>query len=373
MVKKGKYQLLSYIIDEYLVFYKSLNKNEKVIAFAMFETYLFNPAIAILNKFLNQRYLQYYSIQVSTQEKEKKYFLLSFEGIKKQNVLLFFKSIYQELKDPNTIFLKNIYLEKEFLKLIPNNGESTITLSQYCDSVVFNTTDDSYLLNFYSINLDQLDENDSFIYNFLKISNNFKRKGYLIINFISDSNDRVKFCVHFIEISSRREMAFNIEQNFNKFFNKIILKRHPMRVKDIYAHLWRKNITDNYVSFKMFKALFFAENHYDSRDLYNINKKFEQYLEENQIENIRINKNLLFIEQTFLCLILPKLKSDYIQDVIKHYISRYFIFISILDKEDCERLLNIEQFKSLQNIKVLNSKELLNFDLNLFKTELKYA
>ncbi|MHA1883981.1 MAG: hypothetical protein ACW96S_02930, partial [Promethearchaeota archaeon] len=184
MVKKGKYQLLSYIIDEYLVFYKSLNKNEKVIAFAMFETYLFNPIISILNKFLKQKYLQYYSIQVSTVEKEKKVFLLNFEGMKKQNILLFFNSVYQGLKENKTIFLKNAFLEKEFLKLITINGESNLTLSQYCDSVVFNTTNESFVLDFYSVNLNHLDENDSFIYNFLKISNNFKRKGYLIINFI---------------------------------------------------------------------------------------------------------------------------------------------------------------------------------------------
>jgi hypothetical protein len=146
-----------------------------------------------------------------------------------------------------------------------------------------------------------------------------------------------------------------------------------MKVKEIYTHLWRKNITENYVSFKSYKSLFFAENHYDSQELYNITKTFEQNLERNQIENIRLSKNLLFIEQSFLCLILPKLKSDYIQTVIKHYISNYYIYISILDNEDCKKLLNIEQFKSLKNIQVLNSKELLNLDLNVFKTELKYA
>ncbi len=373
MVKKGKYQLLSYIIDEYLVFYKSLNKNEKVIAFAMFETYLFNPIISILNKFLKQKYLQYYSIQVSTIEKEKKVFLLNFEGMKKQNILLFFNSVYQGLKETKTIFLKNVFLEKEFLKLITINGESNLTLSQYCDSVVFNTTNESFVLDFYSVNLNHLDENDSFIYNFLKISNNFKRKGYLIINFIVNNIDEIKFSVQFIEIYSKREETFNTEQNFNKFFNKIILKRHPMKVKEIYTHLWRKNITENYVSFKSYKSLFFAENHYDSQELYNITKTFEQNLERNQIENIRLSKNLLFIEQSFLCLILPKLKSDYIQTVIKHYISNYYIYISILDNEDYKKLLNIEQFKSLKNIQVLNSKELLNLDLNVFKTESKYA
>ncbi|MHA2048451.1 MAG: hypothetical protein ACW986_02450 [Promethearchaeota archaeon] len=334
----------------------------------MFETYLFNPAISILNEFLKKKYLQYYSIQVSTVEKEKKIFILNFEEIKKKNILLFFNFISEELKKTEATFLENVLLEKEFLKLIPMNGESNINLTQYCESVVFNTTNESFLLDFYSINIDQLDENDSFIYNFLKISNNFKRKGFLIINFVVDNNDEIKFCLQFIEISSKKEESFSTEQNINKFFNKTILKRYPMKIKDIYTPLWRKNITDNYISFKSFQALFLAENHYDSQDLHKFNEKFKRKLDENQIESIKLSKNLLLIEQTFLVLMLPKLKSDYIQNVIKHYISDYFIYVSILDAEDCERLLNIEQFKSLKNIHVLNSKEILNLDLNLFKS-----
>ena len=71
MTRKGKFQLLSYLIDENLIYYKSLNKNKKIIAFAMFETIKINSVIPTLNQFLKKRIIKYYTIQLNTLEIDK--------------------------------------------------------------------------------------------------------------------------------------------------------------------------------------------------------------------------------------------------------------------------------------------------------------
>jgi hypothetical protein len=78
MPKKGKYQLLSYLVNRYLIFYKSLNRNKKIVAFAMFEANSLNKTIPILNEFLKKRFIQSYSIQLNTLQEKKKSLLPTF-------------------------------------------------------------------------------------------------------------------------------------------------------------------------------------------------------------------------------------------------------------------------------------------------------
>ncbi|MFW9828855.1 MAG: hypothetical protein ACFFEY_14785, partial [Candidatus Thorarchaeota archaeon] len=72
MVKKGKYKLFSYIIEKNLIFYKSLKKSNKIIAFALFEYFSFKSIKEILNDFLRKRIIHYFSIQINTNEEDRK-------------------------------------------------------------------------------------------------------------------------------------------------------------------------------------------------------------------------------------------------------------------------------------------------------------
>ena len=45
MGKKGKYKLLSYLVDEHLIFYKNLINPKKFIAFSFLEVKKFYPLI----------------------------------------------------------------------------------------------------------------------------------------------------------------------------------------------------------------------------------------------------------------------------------------------------------------------------------------
>ena len=77
MIRKGKFKLFSYIVEDFLIFYKSINRNKKIISFSILESEDFFPLITILNNFLKQRFLNYYSIQISTTKRNKKLFFLN--------------------------------------------------------------------------------------------------------------------------------------------------------------------------------------------------------------------------------------------------------------------------------------------------------
>ena len=195
MTRKGKFQLLSYLIDENLIYYKSLNKNKKIVAFAMFETIGISSVISILNQFLKKRLIQYYTVQLNTLDNDKKIILLNFEENKKDSIIKIFNEVERELvenKHPLSFF-KNSKLEWKFLEPLLKKSSSKVSLMKSSNSILFLNSTHSFFLNIYSLNLDYLDNFESFIRSFLKITNSFKRNGYLIFNFRIDNNDEITF------------------------------------------------------------------------------------------------------------------------------------------------------------------------------------
>ena len=90
MVRKGKFKILSYIVEEYLIFYTSLNRNKKILAFSIVETKDFYPLISILNNFLKKGFLNCYSIQIDISQRDNKFFILNFEDYRKERIIKFF-------------------------------------------------------------------------------------------------------------------------------------------------------------------------------------------------------------------------------------------------------------------------------------------
>ena len=89
MVRKGKFKLFSYIVDDYIIFYKSSNKIKKYIAFSILICEEYNSLIPVLNKFLIQRFLNYYTIQININSRNKKVILLNIEDKKRIEFLNF--------------------------------------------------------------------------------------------------------------------------------------------------------------------------------------------------------------------------------------------------------------------------------------------
>lgn len=378
MNRKGKFQLLSYLIDENLIYYKSLNKNKKIVAFALFETILINPIISVLNHYLKKRYIPYYTIQWNTWAKEKIVFLLNFEEKKKESVIKIFNEVREKLCETNSTitFFKNSQLEWKFLEPILKESGSKTSLIKQSNSILVLNSNDSFLLDFYNVDLDYLENQEFFINNFLKILTSFNREGYLLFTFRINNNDEITFNPFYTEKYKREEDdSFNTENAINTFFNYTMLKKHTIKIKQIFNCLWRLGITDNYLSLNYFNELFLKEEKNGITKLLNFNKGFEQNLLQNHIKYIRLSNKLLLIEEKFLFVVLTKLNSDYIQKIIEKYHSKYFIYITILNEKEIKKLLDIPEFSSFQNLRILNTKEILEFNYDLFRNnyQLKYA
>jgi len=375
MVKKSKYQLLSYLVDRYLIFYKSLNRIKKIVAFAIFEANSFYQVIPILNEFLKKRFIQYYSIQLNTLKEKKITFLLNFEDIKKENIVRLFNIIHENLTEKNLSieFQIDSILERRFLEIIPKQVDSNTSVMKLTESILVVNNNTSLQLDFYSINFINSVKKNSFVHNFINILNNFNRKGYLIFNFLLDNDDEVKFSLYFAEYDLTSDASFNTDKTINEFFNYNVMKKHNMKIKEFYSYLWRRGISNDHFLLKYHSHLFLGKSMCDTHDLLKFNQEFEQNLLSNNIKFIRFSKYLLFIEQGFLFLVMSKLKSEFIQRIIKKYISKYFIYILVLNKEDSKRILEIKGLKSLKTVQVLNSDEISNFNYNKFKNESKYS
>lgn len=376
MTKKGKYQLLSYLVDRHLIFYKSLNRVKKIVAFALFETNSFYPIIPILNEFLKKRFIQYYSIQLNTLDEKKITFLLNLEDIKKENIVRLFSIIHQNLTEKNLSieFQKNSILERTFLEIILKQVESNSSVIKLTESIkIVNNNNTSLQLDFYSINLVNLVKKDSFIHNFINIINNFDIKGYLIFNFLLGNDDKIKFSIYFAEFIINGDESHDIDKQINEFFDYNVMKKHIIKIKEFYSFLWRRGISNDHFLLKYHSNLFLGKNKCDTHDLIKFNQDFEQNLIDNNIKFIRFSKYLMLIEQGFLFLAMSHLNSEFIQRIIKKYLSKYFMYILVFNKEETKRLLEIEGLKSLKNVRVLNSDEISHFNYNKFKSESKYS
>ncbi|MFX1345265.1 MAG: hypothetical protein ACFFBC_03370 [Promethearchaeota archaeon] len=376
MTKKGKFQLFSYLVDEYLIYYKSLNKNKKLIAFAMFETVNVHPIINFLNNLLIKRYIKYYTIQLNMLEHIKYTFLLNFEEVKRENIIKTFNNVFQKIVEENNTlkFFKNSKLEKKFLEPI-RNVNSKVSIMKNGESLLLLKNKKSFLLDFYSIDFDLLENKDSFVNNFIKIIKNFEREGYIIFNFKIDNNDEIEIYPYFVEMIIKKDDLFDIEKTINTFFNNNVLKRQNIKIRQIFNYLWRLGISSEHFPLKYLNSSFTTKNQNGLTKLFKFNKEFEQNLLNNQIEYIRLSKNLIFIEEKFLILVLIKLDSEYIRKIIEKYHSKYCICITILIKEELEKLVNISNFKSLNNIQILSSNEIIDLDFSIFRnnTWLKYS
>lgn len=369
MGKKGKYRLLSYLVDEHLIFYKNLINPKKFIAFTFIEVKKFYPLILILSKFLIEKYIKYFSIQLNTRDKNKKIVVINFEDIEKDRITKSFNIVYETLNKDGILikFLRNNDLEKEFLAILLNGFESNIHISKNSDSILIKDNKNPRRLDFYRINLERIEEKTSFIYCFLNIINNYNRSGFLIFHIKVDSSDNIKILSYFVEESKLYEDVNSIEKNVNLFFNIALLEKLKINIKDLFKFLWRLGISDNFYLLEDLKDLFLSEDQNTLSELMSFNSKFELNLLNNQIEFKRLSKHLIFIEQWCIFLVLTLLDSNLIKKIIEHYHSKYFIYILILNEKEYDKLLEINEIKLLKKIKIMHPDEFSTFNFKTLK------
>ena len=357
MVKKSKYKLFSYLIENCLIYYKSLRENNKIISFAILECLNYKSIDSILNDLLRRRVIQYYSIQINTDDKNKKVILLNFEESKKENIIKAFNIVQQNLGETHkpTKFLKEKFLEERFLAIIFQNFSSNTTITKSSESIIISTENKLKVLNFFTIDFDFIEKTHTFISNFLNLVTNIAEKGFLILNFKIENSENIKISPYFVLETDNIKKILNIENKVNNFFHSNLLKRHNIKIKTFSNFLWRLGINDTF---------FFLDDYYD---LFYSNNSSEENLLNNQIEYMRLSKNLLFIEQSYVFLILENLDCDNIYKIIEKYHPKYFIYILILNDLENKELQKIKSIKLIENIKIVNPIEIRIFNYKEFK------
>ncbi|MFX1377775.1 MAG: hypothetical protein ACFFA4_01660 [Promethearchaeota archaeon] len=369
MVKKTKYKLFSYLIENNLIYYKSLKENSKIIAFTILECQNYKLLDSVLNKLLIRRIIQYYSIQIDTNDKNRILIILNFEESKKENIIKNFNMLKQTLEENyNKIkILREKVLEERFLSIIFQNLSSNPTITKSLDSIVISTENKSNVLDFFIIDFDLIEKKKLFISNFLNLISNIGQEGYLIFNFKMDNRDNIRISPYFVLKSDDVNTPPDIEKKVNNFFHSNLLKRENIKIKTFSNFLWRLGINNIFFFYNNYFDLFYSNIPSDFHNLLEMNKNFEENLLNNQIEYIRLSKNLIVIEQSYLFLILEKLDCNYIYKIIEKYHPKYFIYILILNYLGNMELQKIKSIKLIEKLKVINAKEIQNFNFKEFR------
>jgi len=373
MGKKGRFKLLSYLIEENLIFYQSLNKNKKIIAFSIFEFNNLPQIIILLNRFLKNKLLNNFSIQIDVNGENKKKILMCFDDTRKNNVIKTFNIIKQNIIDKyNSIdFFKNDKLEKEFLDIILDHVNSNIKLSKIKESILIDNEGDARILDLYNLNLKIIENKISFIHVFLNLINNYNRRGYLILNFRANPIHDIFLSAYFIDIKNQKNNdPIHLEDEVNSFFNDYLLKKHNFNLKDFSYYLFRFNITNDYSLSNNILELFLSQKQQDFNDLNQFNLHLEQKLRNYGLDFNRLNRNLLFIEQKILFLTLEDLDFNLLLRLCKKYYLKYTIYILILNDKEYTKILDVDKIQLLENIKIICYKDFLNFDFKRFKRNL---
>ena len=369
MVKKGKFCLLSYVIEGPLIFYKSINKTKKLLAFSVIQTEEFYPLMQILIEFLNKRFIKYFSVQLRVPDNKKKIFLLNFEEDNKDVIIKFFNIVFQKLaqfKNYLNVLTKEA-LEETFLDVFKNKISPNLSILKSDDSILIKNHRSSTIYNFYILNLDRIQTQFSFFHSFLNLARSFNIKGYLILNFKIDRESNVNITIYFVEIKNQTKLNEKIDYKINNFYNNDLLSKQSIEIKSFFNLLWRSEILNNRFLFKDFSDLFNLNNQYDFDDLIKFNFQFETNLRKKKIKLKIVNKNLFFIEKWVLFYFSPILESKVILEILRRYSSQFYIYILIMKDEQYDQLLKIEQIEFLKNVVALNSSKFLKLDFNIFK------
>ena len=220
MLKKGKFKLTSYILDENIIFYKSTNKNKKYLGFFGLRTSSFYPIISILNNFLKKRFIKYYSIQMNTKNFENYFYLINLETSSRNEIIKLWYLIKEKIESNynDLTFLSKELLEKTFLEIIDDDlmNDSLIMKSKNLKLIGDNKIK---FFEFFKINFDNLDDKLYFLESFLGYVNNLNLFGYLILNFQILIDDIITIFTYFTVILENIEKKPDIMNQVNDFFN----------------------------------------------------------------------------------------------------------------------------------------------------------
>lgn len=368
MVKKSKYNLSTYFLEENLLFYTSLNKKKKKIAFSILQVKDCVPIITILNNFLKKEYLNYYSIQISLLNNYKTLIFMVFIDFEKNRILNSFNIIREKLSEINdkVIFLKEESLEKQFFSIGFSDVDSKFNRLKSKEVITIENDRSRHLLSFSTLDLFGLTEKETFLHDFYGFLKKRELKGFLILIFKKTLSDEISVFNYFVELKEIDEKVTNLRDEINDFFNFPLIKKQKLELKNLFKLLFRLEMSEERLAFREVSKLFYNKEMEKKPDLAKLNLKLEDIFKTNEINFHRLNPNLILINNKILFVLFEKVDFELLNKVIANYYNKYQIFILILNRQDYYQLIEFEKINELKQLKVFNYQEDANSFLDKF-------
>jgi hypothetical protein len=374
MVKKGKFKLFSFLLENYIIYYKSINKNSKLIAFSVLECDNFLRIIEPLNELLLNKYLFYYSIQLNIPRKRQTIIIISFIGENRSNIDKFFNLIREQLYtiDKSVSFLKNHKLRRHFLRVLSNNVDEGANSMNHPKSLVLKYGDNLKFLQIHQINCANLENQMISLSSLLRALKNFNLKGYMIFNIRSNNRQKIVTNAYIVDIKHDVDSnVIDLDREINQLYNCELFNKSNVNVSNIYRILWRVNVSDNFYTIHNDTNIFFSLTYFNFQDISKFYTQFAKILQLKQLDYYRLKPNLFFIEEKILFLILEDSNLKKIKKLLENFFSRYFIFILILNQKEYRKLVESKEIRLLDNLKILSFKDFVTVDfLDLNKENL---
>jgi len=365
MVKKGKFKLFSFLLESYLIYYKSINKNNKLIAFSILECDNFLRIIKPLNEFLLNKYLFYYSIQLNIPQKRKTIIILSFIGDKRSNIDKFFNLIKEQINnlDKSVSFLKNRKLKRHFLHVLSNDIDGGANSMKQPNFLALKYGNNLKFIQIHQLNCDNLKNQMIPLQSLLKALKNLNQKGYMVFNVRTNNRQKIVTNAYFLDIRHDIDSnVINIDKEINQLYNCELFKISNLNISNIYRILWRVNVSDNYYAINNDADIFFSLSYFNFQDISKFNTQFVKNLLLNKVDYYRLKPNLFFIEEKILFLILEDNNLREIKKLLENFFSQYFIFILTLNQKEYRKLIESNEVGLLDNLKILNFRDFVRLD-----------
>ncbi|MHA1438522.1 MAG: hypothetical protein ACTSPD_13185 [Promethearchaeota archaeon] len=125
------------------------------------------------------------------------------------------------------------------------------------------------------------------------------------------------------------------------------------------------SLNKNGFNYKIYSELFKSIENNNFKNIYEFNLKLENILMKNHLKFKRINKNIFFIDDSYLFLVFQIIDYKLILEIFKKYYLKYSIIILILNEKEYLKLKKIKQIEQLNGVKVFSIKDFFNIGLEL--------
>ncbi len=332
LIRKGKYNLFSFDIKDYLIIYKSLNRTKKFVGISIFFLDDLYNAIECLNSYLSKELIKYYSIQMAILDSCKYTIILNFEESIEKEIIIKFSQIFKEITKSfnSAVFYEKNILEEEYFKIITKKKEMYNNLIKSNNILVLKNGEKNFKINCYDLNLDVIIKKQFFLTHFLKILRNLNRKGFLIFTFKKDFTNIIQTTFYLIDINSNDDSVINIQKELNEFYGITLIKKIELNFKDFFRIFWRLNVSENWFYYKKIKIFFIPQKLPENYQ--KVFDSLERKFKEDHVNYIQINKDFFLIEKKYIVFVLS-INSDVLIKLLKKFASKYLVYIIIIKKE----------------------------------------